>query len=279
MNFDIKVGHSRVNISPMLGINIDGYYHDRICDGILDEIEATAIAVKKNDNIVLLLSVDALCLETKFTNECRELISLKTGVPFEGVFIHATHPHTTPRASYEKYKSDLEPVYNAMLKQNLLKASISAIADLKPARMGYAVSEAKNVAFNRRYLMKDGSAKTNPGVNNPDIVKSIGLLDERVNVVRFNREDGSNIVIVNFGNHPDTIGGNKVSGDWPGFTRRIFEKAIDNTKCVVFNGAQGDINHVNVKPKGGDLSLPWHRLSASLSRCWALRWHPASVFS
>ena len=102
--------------------------------------------------------------------------------------------------------------------------------------------------------MKDGSAKTNPGVNNPDIVKSIGLLDERVNVVRFNREDGSNIVIVNFGNHPDTIGGNKVSGDWPGFTRRIFEKAIDNTKCVVFNGAQGDINHVNVKPKGGDLN-------------------------
>jgi hypothetical protein len=102
--------------------------------------------------------------------------------------------------------------------------------------------------------MKDGTYKTNPGVNNPDIVKSAGAMDERVNIIRFNRECGDNIVLVNFGNHPDTVGGNNITADWPGFTRRIFEKAIDDTKCIVFNGAQGDINHVNVWPKGGDFN-------------------------
>ena len=135
-----------------------------------------------------------------------------------------------------------------------VNAAVLALSDLKPAKMGWGIGEAKNIAFNRRYLMKDGSVRTNPGVNNPDIVRSIGLLDERVNVLRFNREDGSNLVLINFGNHPDTVGGTKFSADWPGFTRRVFEKAVDNTKCVFFNGAQGDINHVNVFPKGGDLN-------------------------
>ena len=102
--------------------------------------------------------------------------------------------------------------------------------------------------------MKDGSVQTNPGVNNPNIVKSIGLLDERVNVIRFERECGDNIVIANYGNHPDVIGNNCISADWPGFTRRIFERAVDNVKCLFFNAAQGDINHVNVKPVGGDLN-------------------------
>jgi len=29
------------------------------------------------------------------------------------------------------------------------------------------------------------------------------------------------------------------------------EKTLDNTKCVLFNGAAGDVNHVNVHPQGG----------------------------
>ena len=102
--------------------------------------------------------------------------------------------------------------------------------------------------------MKDGSAKTNPGVNNPDIVAPIGITDESVSVVRFDREGAETVVLVNFANHPDVVGGNKISADWPGMTRRFVEQAIDNTKCIMFNGAQGDVNHVNVHPKAGDFN-------------------------
>ena len=56
---------------------------------------------------------------------------------------------------------------------------------------------------------------------------------------------------MNFANHPDSVGGCKISADWPGFTRRTTEKVIDGIKCIVVNGAQGDINHVNVHPTGG----------------------------
>jgi hypothetical protein len=79
-------------------------------------------------------------------------------------------------------------------------------------------------------------------------------VDERVNVLRFDRECGDSIALVNFGNHPDTVGGCKISADWPGFTRKTVEKVLDNTKCIFFNGAQGDVNHVNVHPTGGYLN-------------------------
>ena len=120
--------------------------------------------------------------------------------------------------------------------------------------MGYGIGHAPNIAFVRRFRMKDGSVRTNPGVDNPDILHPIGDVDERVNVLRFDREDGQSFALVNFGNHPDVVGGCKISADWPGFTRKTVEKVLDNTKCIFFNGAQGDVNHVNVHPTGGYLN-------------------------
>jgi len=95
--------------------------------------------------------------------------------------------------------------------------------------------------------------QTNPGVDNPNILHPIGDVDERVNVLRFDRAEDS-LVLMNFGNHPDTVGGCKISADWPGFARRTLEQALPGTKSIFFNGAQGDVNHVNVHPKGGDLN-------------------------
>ena len=144
--------------------------------------------------------------------------------------------------------------YTDLIKTRFADASSYAIADLKPAKMGYGKGVAPNVAFGRRYLMKDGSTKTNPGVNNPDIVRPIGVVDDSVNILRFDREGADTIVFVNFANHPDIVGGSMVSGDWPGLLRTTVEKVLDNTKCIFFNGAQGDVNHVNVHPKPGDLN-------------------------
>ena len=45
-----------------------------------------------------------------------------------------------------------------------------------------------------------------------------------------------------------------ISADWSGFLRRTVEKAIDITNCIFVNGALGDVNHINVFPKGGDFN-------------------------
>ncbi|MBQ7314188.1 MAG: hypothetical protein IJW81_11450, partial [Clostridia bacterium] len=64
-------------------------------------------------------------------------------------------------------------------------------------------------------------------------------------LVRIVREGKDDLVIVNFQVHPDVVSGSYYSSDWPGFVRRTFEGAVPGTKCLFFNGAQGDTNHFN----------------------------------
>lgn len=248
-----KVGYAKLDVTPPMGIEVAGYYKTRIADGVLDNIEAVAIALNLGDKTVALVAIDCLGVSKSFTDKCKQNVNAKTGIDCDAIFIHGTHTHTGPRIDDQ---ADNQPTkkYTDFLIDRVTDVITLAVDDLKPAKMGYGVGKAEKISFVRRFKMKDGSTKTNPGVNNPDIVCPKGDVDERVNVIRFDRENAQTIVLANFGTHPDTIGGNKISGDWPAHTRRFVEKAIDNTKCIFFNGAEGDANHVNVFPKGGDLN-------------------------
>ena len=249
----LKIGYARVNITPPMGVNIAGYFKVRIADGVLDELEACAVAVKAGDSTALLITIDHCGVTKVFLDEWRENIEKATGVPKEAIFIHSTHTHTGP-VLLKNHSNPLTQQYEIFLASRVVDVASFALADMKDAKMGIGTGEAKNVAFIRRYRMKDGTAQTNPGVNNPDIVAPIGITDESVHVVRFDRAGAESVVLVNFANHPDVVGGTKISSDWPGMTRRQVEKAIENTKCIFFNGAQGDVNHVNVHPKAGDFN-------------------------
>ena len=56
----LKVGFARVNVTPIMGINISGYYKVRLADGVLDDVEINAIAIQKANDTVLMLSIDNL---------------------------------------------------------------------------------------------------------------------------------------------------------------------------------------------------------------------------
>lgn len=253
----LQAGYSRVNVNPMLGMPINGYFMTRYADGILDDLEIVAVALACGDSKTLLMTIDNLHVPTDLVNFYREHISQKTGLPTEGIFIHSTHSHTS--ATLEMDSEDpLVREYVEFVDKRFMDAAVFALEDLKPAKMGWAVGKAPNIAFVRRFRMRDGKVRTNPGVGNPDILHPIGDIDDRVNVVRFDREGYDTIVLANMGCHPDVIGGNKISADWPGMFRRRLEKCLDNVKAIFFNGAQGDINHVNVNAKDGDFNDTFH---------------------
>jgi hypothetical protein len=249
----LKAGFGRVNVNPMLGIDIAGYFVERKADGILDDLEINALALECGGKKTVFLCIDNCGIPRAVADKFRKHISERTGVAFDAIYMAETHTHTAPTID-GSVNGELEKEYLRFAIRRAADAVQFALDDLSDAKMGYGIGNAPGVAFVRRYLMKDGSIKTNPGVDNPDIVEPIGEVDERVNVLRFDREGKETLVLVNFGNHPDVVGGCKISADWPGFLRRNVEKAIDNTKCIFFNGAQGDINHVNVHPRGGDLN-------------------------
>jgi hypothetical protein len=176
-----------------MGIRITGYYKDRFAEGVLDNIYTVALALAVEDKKVLFITVDNCGIKQSVVNEFRTFVSEKTGVPFEGIYVHSTHTHTGPKV-WPECDNEVERIYKETVKLKMADAAILAIQDLKDAKMGTGVSVAPNISFVRRFRMKDGSVKTNPGVNNPDIVAPIGDIDDTVNVIRFAREDAEDIV-------------------------------------------------------------------------------------
>ena len=243
----LQVGFSRVNITPPLGVRLMGYYRKRLAEGVRDELEANCLCLACEDTKVALISVDHLGILRSVLDDLRAEISRITQIPAEAVYIHSTHTHTGPAVD-PNAEAKIERDYYQQFFRKVVDSVVLAMGNLQPAKMGYAVSSAPNIAYIRRFYMKNGPVATNPKVNDPDIIGPVGEVDERVNVLRFDREKDT-IVLANFGNHPDSVGGNLVSADWPGFVRKYTEQAIPGSKCLFFNGIQGDVNHVNRFPE------------------------------
>ncbi|MCI8525014.1 MAG: hypothetical protein HFF17_03645 [Oscillospiraceae bacterium] len=253
---DFQAGFARVNVTPPMGVSINGYFFDRFVEGVLDELEANAVALSCGGQRAVVIALDNCEIDQYTMDRFRGQIARDCGVEPAAILVHTTHTHVAPFVGQDPVDRGRhgEAEYEAYLTRQLSAAAQRAFADLKPARAGWAVGQAPGISFLRRFRMKDGSIRTNPGVGNPDIAAPIGEVDERVNVVRIVRQGGADIVIANFGVHPDTVGGSKVTADYPGFARRTLERALPHTRCVFLNGAQGDVNHVNVHARGGDFN-------------------------
>ena len=249
----LEVGFARVNITPPLGIPIAGYYQLRLARTVLDELELSALAVSDGQETALIYSVDLLELKSEFCEKMLKAAADELGLKQSNIFVACTHTHTGPQLDGQEAPK-LREEYVSFLTRRLIDAGRMALDDRKSARMGFGTSHAPGIAFIRRFRMKDGTIHTNPGIDNPDVVCPVGEVDDSVRVVRFDRENADAVVLAHFAVHPDTIGGCVISADWPGFARRTAEKALDGVKCIVFNGAIGDVNHVNTHPVGGALN-------------------------
>ncbi len=251
-----QVGYASVNVNPPLGIGIAGYFVPRFAKGFLDDLEVGALVLSMGRKRIALVSVDHCGLNKDIIKEYAGLINKATGIPVNNIMIACTHTHTGPLIG-ENFWADSEPIikYREFLGTRIADAVKLALLDLKPAKMGYIVGYApERVAYIRRYKMKDGSTFTCPPIDDPNIDYPLGTLDQRVNVVRFDREGGETVVLVNYGLHADTVNGELISSDWPGWMRRTLDKALDGVKCMFFNGAEGDVGSTNVHPKDGDMN-------------------------
>lgn len=253
-----SVGYAQVNINPKLGIGISGYYVPRFAKGFLDDLQASCLALRLADKTILLLNVDHLGLMPKEAARYRQAISNATGIPFENLFLTCTHSHTAPLADIELFHyGDVQDIYDYadFLEERLVAVATLAVADLKPGKMGYCVGQAPDrIAYIRRYKMKDGTTMTCPPIDDPNIDHPIGTLDQRVHVLRFDQAGGQSIVLVNYGVHCDTIGGELISADFPAWLRSTLVKALDGVKCMFFPGAQGDVGSTNVHPSDSDMN-------------------------
>lgn len=239
----LKAGFARIDITPPFGVTVAGYYEIRLVDGIRDPLYATAVAFDNGDTKAIVMSLDILGLNQIGQKAAKKVITARTGIPEEAIFIACTHTHLGPDCN----KPGENDAYVQMLYSKLADAAQIALADVVPATMLYTRGKVEDVAFVRRFRMKNGEVRTNPGCQNPEIDHALGTPDENSSLLILKREGKPEIGIVNYQVHPDVIGGCALSADYPKFVRDTYEKLIDNSLCMYLNGAQGDTNHVDVR--------------------------------
>ncbi len=247
----LKAGFSRVDVTPPLGIDLWGYFYRRPSAGVHDPIELCAVAFSDGDKTALFIVADFVGIQMKYVNKLRKLISEKTGIETKYIQIHATHTH----ASIGLCDPGLMPFDNNVLEDSyyldvlyrkFVDVSVMAIEDMSEAKPSYGEKETPEpLAFIRRYIMKDGKVQTNPHNRESEIVRPSEEPDNFVRLLKLEREGKRDIALINFSTHPDVIGGDRFSAEWPGFARRNVEKLMKNVYCITTIGFMGDSNHVN----------------------------------
>lgn len=241
----LEVGFDRKLITPPLGTPISGYYEERFVKGVLDDLYTHAVAFHDGEKTIVVISLELVDLSVETADFFRKIVSEYCNIPVEAVLLNCTHTHTGPEV-------DAVPDYRKFLGNQVRDAAAMAIADLAPAKLSVATGKAENISFVRRFRMKNGNVQTNPGVDNPEVDHALGTPDETVKLVKCERDGADDVYIVNFGVHADSVGGELISGDYPGFVVRTVEKALDDVKCIFLTAPQGDVNHINPFPTEAD---------------------------
>ena len=253
---DLRVGAAAVVITPPEGTRSPATTRRAGRQAVLDDIYCKALVLEQGGDEGGGRGCDLISLPRHTVVEARRLIEQQTGIPGAHVMISATHTHTGPVVARESAldelvggAGDLGRRYTAKLPELIARSVAEADKKLDPGPgLGGASGKEEGVSFNRRFHMKDGTVSWNPRKRHPDIVKPAGPIDPDVGVVYFDTPKGAPLATyVNFALHPDTVGGEGVSADYPGVAGEAAGGLQGPDMVTVFaNGCCGNINHRDV---------------------------------
>lgn len=251
----MECGFCKKVITPPLGTPIVGYYNERLTKGVIDDLYVRAAAFSDGTSTAVILEADLCLIGYMVCDDFRKTISKFCQIPMDAIWISANHTHTGPLTGKD-FASDrtVSPQYIDFLRVTFRDAAAYALQDLKPAEFYVAETEAKGISYIRRFRMKDGTARTNPGALNPDIDHPLGEPNESLKLLKIVRKGGDDLFIFNFGTHSDTVGGEYISADFSGYACATIEGAIPGTQAMFLLAPQGDVNHFDVtKPNCGKI--------------------------
>src|SRR6478609_3732260 len=94
----LRAGAATSNISPPLGISLNGGMQDRQATNIHDELHARALVLESGPTRVAIVVCDSCMLPRTILDQAKHLAHGHTGIPLERMLISATHTHTAPTA-------------------------------------------------------------------------------------------------------------------------------------------------------------------------------------
>lgn len=244
------VGFGVADITPDVGMNIPGGFGRHASTGVRDKLLAVACVIHRDDTTVALVGIDAVAILKATAAQGRRLVREATRIPESHILIGASHTHTGGPVVGTPGEPE-DPVYTDRVARGIAEAVESAWRSLHGAQIGIGTGREDTIAFNRRFLMRDGREITHPGKpgtpHHAEIVEPAGPTDPDVGVMAARGPDGTILgVVVHFACHSTVVGGDQFSPDYAGDLRRHLKARYGKDTPVVFLlGACGDITQVD----------------------------------
>jgi len=231
-----------------------------------DRLHARAIVLDDGTTRLCIVIVDNCMMPREFLDRAKASIAAETKIPADRQSIAATHTHTAP-AVMGCLGSDPDPVYPAFLERQLVQVVRQAIANLVPAKAGWAVVSAASFTNNRQWILRSDKVRNDPfgnptmrsnmhpGYQNADFVGPSGPTDPWLSILSLRTADDKPLaVLANFSMH--YFGSAPVSADYFGkFCSNLETKVAPNSKAPQFvaimsQGTAGDLHWMDYsKPK------------------------------
>jgi hypothetical protein len=260
---DTRAGFAERDITPDIGMEQPGGYHKSFHQKLHDPCKVRVALFDDGPQRVVIVGVDTLVLPRQFVLNCRKRIEEKCGIPGQCVMIAASHSHSSgpmgmvqpgefdhasplvQKLAYQE-SSAANPVYLQKVENALVEAVAAANESRIDVECGFGYGIEDQVAFNRRFRMRNGESHTHPGAGNPDIVGVAGPTDPQVGVVGvWNKQGKLAGCVVNFACHATTSPGG-ISANYIYYLERVVRGAMGQDAIVVFTaGACGDLTQVD----------------------------------
>jgi len=257
----IMVGAAKADITPDYGTQISGDIgRYRPVEEIRDRLYARIFIIRSPEATCCLVACDMACTSQNHSAALRARIAEAIGCEPPDVMIHCVQSHSAARVGgmFDDPEGLLTPdlwwvrgeteAYNALFFDAVMAGVAEAAAAAVPATMEFSRTIDGRCAFNRRFIMRDGTVKTHPGQCNEDVLQCEGPVDPEASLTLFRGEAGRPIAgLLHFTCHP--IHGyphRYVSADWPGLWSESVAQKLGRG-CVVgcLNGACGNTSPID----------------------------------
>ncbi len=253
----LQIGFGQVEITPPRPTPMAGYYGKRLSTETHDPLWAKATVIDDGKTSVAMVTIDLIGTTKWFVDETRNLLAKQSTIRPERIMINATHSHTGPvlfdpnSSRYSRFGNEASESKQFMLElpNKLVESVLKADSAKKPMTVRHSVGEERQLAFNRRFFMTDGTVGWNPGKRNPRIVREAGPTDDQLPIIAFYNKGGALAGLhSNFSIHLDTVGGTQWSADMP-FTLEQSLGRVFGANCHLqySTGCCGDVNHIDVR--------------------------------
>ncbi|MBT3379848.1 MAG: hypothetical protein HN742_29835 [Lentisphaerae bacterium] len=243
----LQVGAAAVDITPPLGAHMQGFFQDRQAEDIADPLYARAIVLQNESVAMAIVVCDIIGACRSDLDIARTRVAELTDIPAAHVFLSCTHTHYGP-TTLQLAHIPKEEAYTEWAMRKAADAVKLAVNRLRPAKVGVASGLCPEETHNRRFRMRDGTVKTNPGIGNTEILEAAGPVDPEVGLAVFLDEQDSPIAALgNYSLHYVSSGAPvAISANYFGaFSRALQRMAGTEFVAIMANGCCGDINNVN----------------------------------